>query len=282
MAAKNGACGLVITSLLWAGQTGAAHGDNAVCKAFAKVVEQMQPDQAPACNRIEPPTRPGFSPLHRAFLASGDTYVLSEQLVGFAEHSSSQYFETKRAETDKWCADPTHAIACKPILAEKQRVLAEGGKWFEPYTKDSMLGATAWRYEPALDIDNDGLPDPVLLLTKNRCGAENYKGAIEGSATYAYIMDRDYKLVDDARTRRVFGHPIPQWPKGLESDRFRYVGNTLGIFVFEDKTYFYSLLDSAADFAGKQVGDASLAKTIGVFLNERGNTRSVCELPFGK
>jgi hypothetical protein len=250
--------------------------DLGVCAAVLKRLETMAGVRW-QCEHEEPASTAGFALLERKRLSVDEIYEVSEQLIGFAEHGAAGYYDARRRDTDSWCAKPNNALVCERILQAKRDAAKNGGRWLETYSKEFFNASVAWRYKPEVDIDNDGAVDPVLMLTRDRCGGENYKGVLERSPTYAFIMEPNYKLIDEDKTRRVFGHPQQQWPKIVESERFRYIGSNLGIFEFGGKTYFYTFMNSFSDLNGERVMDESLFKTLGVFISEDGKTRSICE-----
>jgi hypothetical protein len=250
--------------------------DLGICVAVLKRLETMA-DVRWQCNHEEPAPAAGFAPLKRKQLSVSEIYEISEQLIGFAEHGTASYYDARRRDTEAWCASPNNKLVCERILQEKQDAAKTGGRWLESYSQSFFAGSVAWRYQLEVDVDNDGAADPVLMLTRDRCGGENYKGVLERSPTYAFIMNPSYKLIDEGKTRQIFGHPQPQWPKVVESQKFRYIGTNLGIFEFRGKTYFYTVMNSFSDLNGQRVMDESLFKTLGVFINENGKTKGVCE-----
>jgi hypothetical protein len=252
-------------------------GSDAVCVRFARVLNRMNGDQLPGCNRTEPDPAPRFEQLVRKKLPAEELYKISESLLGFAEHGAANHYGKLRRETIDWCARNINPTRCTQNFSDRDSEISHGGRWLETYGRSHFDASNAWTYSPEVDIDNDGIADPVLLLTLARCGGENYKGALEKSQTYAFVMNRKYLGVDEMKTRATFGHPDPNWPASVESDRFRYIGTNLGVFKFRGRTFFYSLMNSFADLDGKRVLDPSLESTVGVFIRERGVTRDVCE-----
>jgi hypothetical protein len=252
--------------------------DEAVCSAYVSQLKRMATRPMLNCGRSEP--RPGthFTPLNRVPLSTDDLYRISEALFGFAEHNNSAYFDLWRERTLEFCKNPANKQSCELTLKERRSTEAAGGRWGEPYTKWFLRSSAAWKYDPEVDIDNDGVRDAVILLRREPCGGENDKGVLDSSPTYAFVMRKDYGAVDEDRTRSIFGHPVVAWPKGLQSERFRYVGDELGIFNFEGKTYFDTFMTSFTDFEGKRVGDASLTSTFGIYLHGGGVTRNICEI----
>jgi hypothetical protein len=251
-------------------------GDLPVCRAFLDTLNAMKGNEVPSCNQKEPDAADGFARLHRAQLSTGEIYRIAEPLIGFAEHSDSRYFDKRRASEEAFCARIPQPKMCERVLREKA-ASQNGARWLETYGKDFFKTSVAWMYEPEIDIDNDGIADPVLMFTRDRCGSENDKGVLEASPTFAFVMDRKYETVDEERTRSVFGHPTMQWPGGSKAEKFRYIGSTLGIFSFANKAYYYTYLTSFADFENQRVGDDSLENTLDVILDEKGMRRSVCE-----
>ena len=249
----------------------------AVCSAYRSQLKDMTSRDILNCGRSEPEPSTGFTPLVRVNYSVDELYFISEALFGFAEHDDPGYFMKWRAQMVEFCKRPDNQLVCERTEEERRKTESHGGRWGESYGRRSLLGSLAWKYNPGVDVDNDGTKDALVLLRPRPCGVENYKGAILSSTTFAFAMSADYRTVDSEKTRRVIGHPNPAWPSGLKSDKFKYIGNELGVFVFGGKTYFDTFLTSYSDFSGRRLMDPSLESTLGVFIHEKGRTRQVCE-----
>jgi hypothetical protein len=253
-------------------------GAEPICSEYIQQLEKMPTRYMLNCGRSEPRDAPQFVPLHRVRLSTDALYAISEQLFGFAEHSDTNYYDNWRKSRIEFCKLASHEKACTLILDERAKAEARGGRWGETYSRDYVSGVEAWKYEPGVDIDNNGTADAVLVLRRQACGDEDYKGALQTSPTYAFVMDASYLHVDIAKTRLVFGHPDPKWPSGMQTERFRYVGDEMGILSFGGETYFDTFFTSVGDFEGKRTHDVSLSSTLGVFLHKHGVTKQVCEI----
>ncbi len=65
--------------------------------------------------------------------------------------------------------------------------------------------------------------------------------------------------------------------KGFFDNRFRPIGDSMGIFRFKGATYFDTFFDGWGDFEGKRRKDPNIWRTLGVFRREKGRTKQVCE-----
>jgi hypothetical protein len=111
-----------------------------------------------------------------------------------------------------------------------------------------------WRYDPAVDIENDGARDDLIVWY--------------GSG----VSD-----LDETKTMAVFGHPLGESDPRL---RLRMIGPQIGIFEYQGVFYFDTVFDARGDFTGHRVGDPELLNTLGVFLRKNGETHQVCEYVF--
>lgn len=249
-----------------------------VCSAYVSQLERMATRNELNCGREEPQDSQRFTRQSRIQLSTAELYEISEQLFGFAEHSDSHYYDKWRENQLAYCQDSANRQMCDLFLKERRTTESAGGKWGEPVNRNYLRGSRAWRYESGVDIDNDGVRDAVLLWRREPCGAVNYKGVIVSSPTYAFVMDPAYRAVDEVKTRRVFGHPVSTWPTGIVSEKFRFVGDQFGLFVFDGRAYFDTFLTSLSDFENRRSGDELLSSRLGVFLHMSGATQQVCEI----
>lgn len=149
-----------------------------------------------------------------------------------------------------------------------------------------------YRYEPRLDIDNDGIPDDVIVWkeTGPRCGRENKAGGPIISRSYILILDQGGGL-DMARTRKVFDHPMGATlaiknsgeqggTRELRSQRFRAIGSTLGALKFQGETYFDTFYAEGGDLENRRDGTPNYLDTLAVMKHRGGKTHLICEIEF--
>ncbi|MHB9119442.1 MAG: hypothetical protein ACYC2R_14405 [Burkholderiales bacterium] len=245
-----------------------------VCEAYLKRLNDSDFDKPPFCGRPEDDSVPGFTRLNRVPLTAEEIHDLYPKVEGFQSYQNQ----------NKW------KIQLKDSPFKEFMSLAS------VRSDMGMNRVGAWRYEPPVDIDNDGQPDNVLMWYQGRFAC----GSIGGYATYpehgsftANILDAKNQCINEARTRELFGHPVGGYPiikKGKFLGLFpgfRYVGMSMGIFAYEGAYYFDTFFDGWGDFSGKRRGDFAGAEkvdlinrmtaTLGVFQRKEGKTKQICE-----
>jgi len=249
-----------------------------VCRAYLDRLNRTEFQTIPFCGRPENAQVDGFATLNRVPLTPEQLHQVYEHLIGFAEQGDQHYFDNYRTRQLAFCEKPAYEKLCAQIKEQKSKAEAQGYRWGEPLSLSTLrLGQTqAWRYNAEVDIDNDGRPDPILLYRERRCGGESSKGGPELAATFAFIMDEKYQVVDERRTREIFGHPNPHWPL-VDNKRFRYIGSQMGVFSYRGHYYFDTFFISWSDFNDARVNDEDLLQTLGVFRRTSGKTEQICE-----
>jgi hypothetical protein len=247
--------------------------DQPVCKAYQAFLNGSNLASSPICGRPDTPSAAGFEALPRIFLSKDEIYQLADGLLGFADHDDSHYYDNLLAERKEFCAKPANARLCEG-RGDRSSTIPWGGKNGLAY----FAGSSAWMFDPQVDIDNDSKPDPVLLMRISPCTGNASDGVRATSSTYAFILDGELKAIDELRTRRVFGHPFNEWPRGRQNARFRFIGGSFGVFRYEATTYFDTFLSNWSDFKNERVDDSALLTTLGVFMHREGVTRQVCEI----
>lgn len=236
-----------------------------VCDAYLQRLNETEYWGPPYCGRPEDSRVPGFSRLHRVYLTGAETAQLYPHLQSFGNARDSSH---------------------PPVLgATEARLAASGG---------SGPGIIAWRYDPKVDIENDGRPDNVVIwvgppldVDADACGNTVTSSGTELSAGLRVEQiglissDPDTRTLDDARTLAVFGSPhgaaVVSGSLG-----FVPVGSSISVFVYRSVTYFDTFFHGEGwpDFYGNRARVPALDNHLAVFLRRDGVTRQICEYIF--
>jgi len=149
----------------------------------------------------------------------------------------------------------------------------------------------SWRYDPAIDADNDGQPDSVLMWNLDdaddpRCGMAYYaiNPTLDTGFQMALILTADGASIDLAETQKIFGATggdsvepsVTQYSRAKPFLKgFRGYGNSYGLFRFHGTTYFDTFLN------GKPNRQPPLGKglsSLRVYLRQRNVTRVMCTI----
>ncbi len=228
-----------------------------VCDAYLKRLNTQEFEYAPYCGRPEDDSVPGFTRLNRVPLSAESVYELFPRVEGYAR--MRQQFDSYPG----WTLD-------------------DARKW--------IRGAImVWGYEPQVDIDNDGMPDKVIVWYGfgGQWGISNdsLDCAIRGgrrTSQLAFILDARKNAIDESKTNAVFWrtkHSVIQVDHELINTPFQPpVGKHIDIFKYLDLYYFDTFYDNeGGDVDGKRKNQASLEDRLAVFLHQNGKTKQMCE-----
>jgi hypothetical protein len=238
-----------------------------VCEAYLQRLNVTTFEQIPQCGRPENDSVPGFRLLHR------DTPA-KDELARLAQHVTNFMVGQKQDSLDTYL--------------DKQGHRKTSATDYERQVRNPDL--RVWRYDPPVDIDNDGQPDSVLMWQGP--GASDYcqtcGSSQAGRPDPFVVQQRPFILrpasdwIDEDRTRAIFGRPHA--PKFDD-----FLGPSISIFEYRGRVYFDSFFDPLrGDFEGNlrasdrgaQVtvaGNVALLDILGVF-ERRGNvTGQICE-----
>jgi hypothetical protein len=234
-----------------------------VCEAYLKRLNLTEFEQWPYCDRPENTAIEGFARLNRVSLSSEQVHGLLGRVAGFT------YDDNQDAHWYK-AHDPMPLNLVENDLKH-----------------DVMR---VWRYDPPVDIDNDGQADSVVIWHgygashgAYSCGSLDKADYLTPQVQIAYVIDLEKLRVDEARTRELFGHPVGKYPdirKGRQIGLFpgfRPVGRTIGIFQYRNQYYFDTFFDPWGDFEGRRRRDKQISQTLGIFLRQSGKIRQICE-----
>ncbi len=245
-----------------------------VCEAYLKRLNMTEWDyyeKLPTCGRPENDSVEGFTKLNRVPLSAEQIAALYGETFNFSTTGHSDRGNVKPS-------DP------KPTERAKQSMDSGGLK--------------VWRYDPPVDIDNDGKPDADVIVWHGDvvgggpCGRRaGWADSVQSYQTLIYSIDWQQMKLNDGRTRELFGHPVGGYPiifqgKKVMADGFRPLGWEMGIFAFQGQYYLDTFFNAWGDFEGKRRSNAGDGKhrqkndlddILGVFQRKNGVTKQICE-----
>ena len=224
-----------------------------VCRAYLSALRKVASDDKefgsrPWCGGDFNPSVEGFPLLRRNYVTDVDeAFALKSRISGFLRGIDQLYAENHLAIKDR----------------ESERY------WTEFSMKHDQLAL--WRYEPPLDIDNDGEPDDVLWYRDNRCDTTRPISIV------LLVMNSKTLMVNEDKTRRLFAEHRPL-PAGLTSFVPLRVG-PMGLFQYSGTNYFYSwgtdLAGSTDDWLTNQKNTPMTSR---VYVRKNNQATEVCEV----
>lgn len=232
----------------------------AVCEANLIRLNEGSYAEHPVCDRPAGDPRAGFAMLRRLELKH-------EQVQPFWASMRSFLID---GDPDLWRRheDWLKERGMPPRIGDREKQL------------QAMRGETelhVYRFDPPIDIDNDGVADPVLLWQDGHCGdADSLTPRTRIQIPFLPNSTGDGPDVD--ATRRLFGNPAGYLlPSGKPLPRFRPIGTRIGLFRFQDLYYLDAFFDEWGDFNDQRRTDPDIRNRLGVFLVREGKTKQVCE-----
>jgi hypothetical protein len=230
-----------------------------VCVAYLQRLNSSQYSQPPYCGRPETDAVPGFSFLKRSRVTVEEISYLSSRVSEFR--------------------DGQHQGARRDLPPPLRDVDAE-----------EAAGNTldVWRYEPPVDVDNDGVPDKIIvwhgvplsgvgvrcgnLWTSNSTNEEQLVRQVQ----QALVLTADGKQVDEQRTRQMFAASgLGGRPAGASAaEDLASLGYNFSIFKYKDRYYFDVFRHDPAGSTARRPPDSN---TLDVFLRTPTETRQMCE-----
>ena len=244
-----------------------------VCEADLKRLNTATYSGPPGCDQPQTTSIPGFAPLHRVFLSSREVQILFPrvtQFMAFGKQGSKEQDEAFAAERKKLGLSPTWT------LDEIKGYMRLG------YIK-------VWRYDPPVDIDNDGRSTSLVIWQgvpiSNAPGVCGKAAGMGGQDFYiqpqiAFVLAPGNNRLDTRKTKALFGHAGPRYrfPNGMVFRGFRPLGTAMGIFRYRGLYYFDTFFNG---WGGSRTSSfayyPALTDILGVFVHRNGKTAQVCE-----
>jgi hypothetical protein len=235
-----------------------------VCEAYLQRLNVTVYERPPYCDRPENDEVPGFILLNRVSLDPIALNVLFPSIYNF-------WFPRPAVEPDDF------------------RALRSGSV---DVSKDAGAAMSAWRYDPPVDLNNNGMPDNVLVW--RGYGVSNAAapcGASAGYQAWGYrqrqvplIMNADNKSVAADKTAALLDSRVPLTALQKRSrsstgarSRFKAIGRSVGIFRYRDLYYLDAFSEPSANYIGEHLKNPRVANTLSVFLRRGEQTTKVCE-----
>ena len=231
-----------------------------VCEAYLQRLNRIPFDymNQPYCNRPEDDSVPGFSKLVRVPLSPSEVNRLYRVAYNFQ-------FPPNQAE-----ADGIRAYRFGQV----------------DMTKYVGNGLMAWRYDPPIDLNNDGVPDNIIVWHGVDHGGYIGGCGIDGrrNAQLPLVFKYGDEEIDSKATKAIVAHPVQKYDPTLNTGNlygsatnFRPIARSIGVFKYRDKYYFDGFFDIWGDAKNERRGRPALANTMAVFLNQDGISRQICE-----
>jgi uncharacterized protein YecT (DUF1311 family) len=256
-----------------------------VCDAYLERLNTTDYVKPPYCDRPENDGVKGFARLNRVALTPADIHDLYPIVWTFMSLANSKNLD--------W---PDMSFQQHLTQSGQFKLAEEGSKLLQMYLDKGW--AEIWRYDPPVDIDNDGVPDNVEVweggalpigIGGRQCGDDvsdifgGRNDILHQPQVALVILDNNDRL-NVHKTVEIFAHPMGSYrfydavdKKWKISDAFRPIGRSIGIFKYQDIYYFDTFFDGWGDFKDKRQRYKNIDNTLAVFLHKNGKTRQVCE-----
>jgi hypothetical protein len=241
-----------------------------VCRAYLQRLKNSRfnyYDHQPYCDRPENDSVPGFTRLVRIPLPPAEVNRLYPLAFNFETPP-----KTHEAETDGTRRIRYGQLDVTPNVGHELDV---------------------WRYEPEVDIFNNGAPVNVLMWRgvglgggpSGTCGVD-LTGNTGGLRIdqMPLVFKSGNGAVDEAATKLLIAHPVQAYDTKINTGNlyatatgFRPVARSIGIFKYRDLYYFDGFFDIWGDANNERRGQPALANTLAVFLHRDGVSREICE-----
>ena len=242
-------------SARWMVSVRLVHGHGVpVCQAYLQRINQTIFYEPPFCGRPDNDQIPGFARLRAVELTAAQVNDFAVSRVNTATYPQVR-FRKQPGAIELAAAQPQQSVALDTLgvvlsVRAGQRL-------------------SVWRYEPPVDVDNDGAADNVILWrgTGNPvwepCGLQTEQ-APEGASLgpVPLILAADGKSVDVPKTKTIFGSPAHRDEMGHHSR-----GYSVNVFKYRDQFYFDAFVD-----------DTGERRSLSVFKYSSGRLDRVCQL----
>jgi hypothetical protein len=241
-----------------------------VCEAYLQRINKSPFDvmHQPYCDRPEDDSVPGFTKLVRAPLQPSEVNKLYKRAYNFE-------------------------FPPRPIENDGEEDLRAGRVDMTKYVGRGLL---AWRYDPPVDIFNNGSSANIVMWRGmhyggwvGTCGVD-LKESGQGlrSSQMPLVFKPGSEEIDEQATKLLTAHPIQQYDSALHTGNlystatdFRPIARSIGIFKYRELYYLDGFFDIWGDAKNERRGRPALANTLAVFRHKDGVSSQICEYQLG-
>lgn len=233
-----------------------------VCEAYVQRLNQTLFYEPPFCGRPDNDQVPGFVRLNSKPLSSLEVNKLAVSIENLSFRP------------------PAHFVMKHDALALAESASRIGDVYLDTRGIVPAIpkgeNIAVWRYDPRIDIDNDGIPDNVIQFsgfTWEPCGRSTEKFPDSGSEVpRPFVLSDDGSSIDVVRTESLFGSQEAT-ARGIKAGLPGYypIGYSVSFFKYRDK-YF---LDA---FVGDPTPSDGSRQIIHVFRRDKAVLEEVCRV----
>jgi uncharacterized protein YecT (DUF1311 family) len=244
-----------------------------VCVAYLERLNRSSYDRHPKCDRPSSHDVPGFERLDEASLSAAEILPYWASVESFLSVGRADRWRAVDASNRKLGLPPQYGDRSHQL----QRLRSE------------MAIRLPFHYEKGIDIDNDGVHDPIVVWRTGECRRVGALNEMRYWTSIPIVLNAAGDGPDVERTRLVFGHPLGGYrlSSGEIAERFRPIGRQMSIFEYEGTYYMDAFYDGWGDLAGLRQFDAQLGRNdpeiamrLAVLKRAGGKTTQVCEYWF--
>jgi len=233
-----------------------------VCEAYLQRLNQTLFYEPPFCGIPDNDQIPGFVRLHAKPLTAAELNRLAVAIVNIQGHPPSNFVQKADA-----LALAAGATATNKVYLDTRGIVPAVPK---------SANIAVLRYDPQVDVDNDGVPDNVVMFsgfTWQKCGlpTPNFPdGASE--VPEPLVLAADNTGLDVARTKALFGAPwlaegINMGNAGRIPGYFP-IGYSITLFKYRDTYYFDAFMG--------EVGNSTDSRSLQVFRRTKERLEQIC------
>ncbi len=236
-----------------------------VCEAYVQRLNQTWFYEPPFCGRPENDQVPGFGSLHRVTLRPMEVNRLAVSRTNVSAYPETPFREKPNAME-------------LAAAAETKYVYLDVGGYVPAVPRAANV--SVWRYVPPLDMDNDGVPDNVIIWRDNglpiwdTCGEPTtHAPGGTSSGPIPYVLSADNASIDVPKTTAMFGDAaLPP-----QDDNRVQLGYSVSVFKYRGEYYFDAFMDHDTA-ASKPEPPEYYRKSLYVFQRKAGQLLRACRV----
>lgn len=232
-----------------------------ICSAMVVRLNQKPVTDSNFCDIDEVPEAKGFDANVSKQLSMSEFEQIFPQLTGFMAGQDPLLNLRRHLEDLESCRDPK-GRACQ----QAQKSIARSRSSQRELFKSNVRAA--YKFDPELDVDNDGQPDPIVRLKQFDVPPNRTRPEV-----LAFVTDPTYQYIDTERTKMFFQDRSRVGNRS--GSGFNSIGPIIGFWSYRGLTY--TLICGRSREVFPSVAGLEEEPKITVLRAGEVNQKSICE-----
>lgn len=204
----------------------------AICTAYLRQLKQVTLKKPLLCGRPISESFEGIEKPSRVFLSAEEIYPIYAKIKNFLRRGDQNY---------TWSSFNSKTGSFETVSSELPTSEKEAIEWLRRSVGTNQL--KVWKFQPPIDVDNDGQVDNVVGRQHGRCNWEMRLNPLIAAVVFDEATNRILEEKSHALVALITDTSRKDWKSGRRLNS----GNSLGFLQYQGEIFVDALVDLPED-----------------------------------